>query len=211
MGQQQHPESEFFNKDLTLLLRSFLFSHLKAWLALQGTKFPKDKEMSWVLKAPLFTSFLKETSDAFPEATFVFTSRNPMNVIPSTAGMVEVAASLKADWSDEDELWKWIGKYILAGMYFLASNQSDWIKNNQKHKVLSLKYPETLADPLGTVKRIYAAAGRKFEGEAEEAMKKHLESNKQHKHGKAEYSLEKFGLSEARVKSTMSKYEKEFL
>ena len=41
--------------------------------------------------------------------------------------------------------------------------------------------------------------------------RQHLESNKQHKHGKAEYSVEKFGLSEARVKSTMSRYEEEFL
>ncbi|GMH84815.1 hypothetical protein TrST_g238 [Triparma strigata] len=191
--------------------KSFIFTHLKAWLSLQATSFPPNSSMKWVLKAPLFTPFLSEVSSAFPNSTIVFTNRNPMNVVPSTCGLIEVAASLKADWSDEASMWKWIGSYTLDRMKYFAKEQIKWCETQERHEVIHLDYKETLADPLGTVKRIYGAAGRVFEGEAEESMREHLESNTQHKHGKADYSLEKFGLSKERVEDGMREYETKYL
>jgi hypothetical protein len=41
-------------------------------------------------------------------------------------------------------------------------------------------------------------------------MNEHLDYNKQHKHGRADYSLEKFGLSEEIVGRVMKDYKEEF-
>ncbi|GMH47973.1 hypothetical protein TrLO_g12594 [Triparma laevis f. longispina] len=191
--------------------KSFIFTHLKAWLSLQASTFPEGSDMKWVLKAPLFTPFLNEVSDAFPEATIVFTNRDPMKVVPSTCGLIEVAASLKADWREEDEMWKWIGDYTLDRMQYFASEQMKWTEKQKRHTVINLDYSETLKDPLKTVKNIYSKAGRKFEGTASNSMKAHLEENTQHKHGRADYSLEKFGLSKERVEAGMREYEVKYL
>lgn len=59
---------------------------------------------TWVLKAPMFTPFLGELAAVFPDAAFVFTSREPKSVLPSTCGMAEAAASVKMDYSDPARL-----------------------------------------------------------------------------------------------------------
>jgi len=41
-------------------------------------------------------------------------------------------------------------------------------------------------------------------------MNQQLSMNKQHKHGKANYSLEKFGLTKANLEETMKDYKRAF-
>ncbi|GMI45799.1 hypothetical protein TrCOL_g3239, partial [Triparma columacea] len=59
--------------------RSFLATYLKVWLRHQKRKSPRE---FWVLKSPAVTSWLEEYKAAFPNAVFVFTSRDPKSVVP---------------------------------------------------------------------------------------------------------------------------------
>lgn len=194
--------------------RTFLVKHLKAWLSLQGTAFPTGSEHRWVLKAPIFTVFLPELEAGFPGATFVFTSRDPKNVIPSTCGLVEVAAAFKADWgSDPSVLMTRIGEYVLKRMELFAALQSKFVKGRggkEGKGVTCVRYQDVMEDKLRSTRKIYSAAGREIGEEAMREMKEHLDANAQHKHGRAEYGLEKFGLSEMRVGEVMKDYKEEF-
>ncbi|GMI31098.1 hypothetical protein TrCOL_g6251 [Triparma columacea] len=67
-----------------------------------------------------------------------------------------------------------------------------------------------MEDKLRSTRKIYSAAGRELGSSALREMKEHLDTNAQHKHGRAEYGLEKFGLSERRVGEVMKDYKEEF-
>ena len=193
--------------------RSFIVNHLKAWLSLESLAFPKDKDYKWVIKAPLFTTLLPEFSEGFPNATYVFTNRDPLNVIPSTCGLIEVAAAIKADWKNEDEMLNFVGSYTLSRMGGFAKYQSTFIEKiakNKNIKCLALRYPDVIKDPIKEVKRIYEFAGRELTDDTISDMEIHLKDNTQAKHGKANYSLEKYGLSKEKVEEVMKDYKKAY-
>ena len=204
------------NKDVD---RSFIIKHLVYWLANETTAFPKDEgkdsDYSWILKAPIFTTFLPEMYEAFPDAAYVFTSRDPVNVIPSTCGLVEVAASIKANWGKGGTtLFHHIGGYVFGRMEFLARKQDEFIRSAEKGdkllKVINLPYKATIKSPMASVEKIYELAGRKVSEETRRRMEAHLKENTQGKHGKANYSLEKFGLTEGRLLDSFGQYKKDY-
>ena len=55
-------------------------------------------------------------------------------------------------------------------------------------------FKELVADTMGTVQKIYDKFGFELTDKAKNLMLKHLEYNRQHKHGKHHYSPEQFGL-----------------
>ena len=186
--------------------KKFIFTHLRAWIALETTAF--DKDYSWVLKAPLFSFFMNEIDTVFPEASFVFTNRNPVNVVPSTCGMVECAASFKADW--RHVILKHVGGYTVERMASFAAFQDRFISKKAKtdKPCVCINYKVSVKSPMEGVERIYKSAGRELTDKARAEMEKHRDSFTQHKHGKADYSMQKFGLTEALVEEGMADYKK---
>jgi hypothetical protein len=73
---------------------------------------------------------------------------------------------------------------------------------------LNIPYDKIVKDPIGTARSIYTFSGREFTGDIEENMRNHALLNKKEKHGKAEYSLERFGLSEDKVDAAFPGYER---
>ena len=74
-------------------------------------------------------------------------------------------------------------------------------------RCVALTYDEMTRDPLAALRRVYARTGRALDGAAEAAMRAHLADNAQHKHGKPDYSLEKFGLSADAIDKRFAEYE----
>ena len=81
--------------------RSFLSTHLRVWLRLQRAA---SEDEFWVLKSPAYTAWLPELAKAFPNARFVFTSRDPKSVVPSLCGLNEIALSLKFNYNNGEGL-----------------------------------------------------------------------------------------------------------
>jgi hypothetical protein len=187
--------------------KSFIFTHLRAWIALETTAFG-SKEYVWVLKAPLFTFFMNEIDTVFPDSSFVFTSRNPVNVVPSTCGMVECAASFKADW--KQLILSHVGGYTIQRMAGFAKFQDAFIakKKREGKPCVEIDYKYSVKNPMESVEKIYSAANRELTDKARAEMLAHLGEHTQHKHGKADYSLEKFGLTENSISEGMAEYKK---
>lgn len=142
--------------------KTFIIRHMKAWLALETLAFPVDESrpFQWVIKAPLFSVFLNELLISFPTSTYVFTNRNPLSVIPSTCGLVEVFASLKADWiesTDRKSILETLGDYVVDRMTVFADKQKVFVeeasKNGSTIKCLCLRYPDVIKDPIKEVQR----------------------------------------------------------
>jgi len=184
--------------------KSFLATELRAWLALHGPP-AEDCSTRWVLKAPLFTCFLRELAAAFPDASFVFTSRDPVQMLPSTCGMAEALAAISMTYEPGLEQ---LGRSVAARMHTYATAQLDFCARPPPGLAppLVLKYADAISDPLGTVRRMLGHASRTLSREAEEAMRAHLDVETQHKEGRPSYSLAKFGLDEKELKERFSSY-----
>ena len=74
----------------------------------------------------------------------------------------------------------------------LAARERDGRRGD---RILHVRYPDLVADPVATVDAIYAHSGRPMTRQAEAAMAAYRDSNPQGKHGKVEYSLDEFGLT----------------
>ena len=71
---------------------------------------------------------------------------------------------------------------------------------------INTSYQSLVQDPINAMKKIYDHFNIPFTKDAENAMELYLKDNPQHKHGKHEYSLEKFGISKDDVKTNFKQY-----
>jgi len=78
--------------------------------------------------------------------------------------------------------------------------------------VFHVKYDTLIKNPLDTMKKIYTFFGLDgWNAEVENSMKKFLDDNKQHKHGKHYYSLAQYGLTKEDVRREFAEYYAKFL
>jgi len=144
-------------------------------------------------------------ADSFPDASFVFTSRDPLQMLPSTCGMAEALAAISMTY--EPGLHQ-LGRSVAARMHTYATAQLDFCAKPPAglRPPLVLKYADVLADPLATVRRVLGHASHTLSPEAEQSMRTHLAVETQHKEGRPSYSLAKFGLDERELKERFAAY-----
>jgi len=183
--------------------RSFIATHMKAWLEMQ----PMPEKSFWILKSPAATSWLVEHARVFDDATFVFTSRDPTSVVPSIAGLNEVALSIKFDYSAG---MRRIGTGVLGRLQGYCRAQAQFVEGEFKSRVLEVKYSDLMKDPMGEATKIYEKSGRTLEKDVEERMRGHIKGNKKGAHGKAVYSLDKFELTEGDMQGEFDLYRERF-
>ena len=68
------------------------------------------------------------------------------------------------------------------------------------------KASDLMRDPLATMRRVYGQFGDTIEGQPEAAMRKHLESRPQGKHGKHDYGASEFGLNTGAILERFKPY-----
>ncbi|MET0484133.1 MAG: sulfotransferase [Candidatus Rokuibacteriota bacterium] len=146
----------------------------------------------WVLKAPAHLYALDALLAIYPDALIVQTHRDPRMVLGSVASLTLSLQSAFAEPLDPAE----IGREVLQswteglerGMHVRHSGLAD------AERFFDVNYQQLLADPIGTVRRIYAHFGLPLTAAAEDRMRSHLNDNPQHKHGRHAYDLKAFGL-----------------
>jgi len=77
-------------------------------------------------------------------------------------------------------------------------------------RYVDVDYQQLVADPIGTVRNIYGAYGYPFTPEFETAMRLWLQKNRQHRHGRHQYTAEDFGLNRDQIHKAFADYRKRF-
>ncbi|SPM39488.1 sulfotransferase, partial [Mycobacterium numidiamassiliense] len=138
----------------------------------------------WVLKG--FHGFrLQEMFDAYPDATLVWLHRDPVQVAASRAMMMADIAEGMVGPVDLHALAKMHLELTRAGV---ANTMSNPMVDDPR--ILHVRYPDFIADPVGTVRRYYAFCGRVVTHEAESAMRDYLANNRGDRYGKFHYSTQ---------------------
>ena len=150
----------------------------------------------WLLKSPIHLSRLRALFNVYPDARVVVTHRHPASVVPSVASLLTSVRSLYSDYEDsarsgEESLRIWSSYFDR----FLADRKS----LDKESQIFDVRFEDFVQDHLGVVESIYRQFGWELRDEVRRDMQAFLEQEQKDKHGRHEYSLEQFGISESAV------------
>ena len=157
----------------------------------------------WVLKCVQNPEQLPALKHALPDATVIFTHRDPVAVIQSCSTMIawghrmlrtKVDPRLVIDyWTDRFE--RLLRKCV--------EDRDIWGPNQS----MDVLFHEYMADQEGTVARIYDHYGWDFTNQARSEIRGFLDSHKRGKHGRVRYKLkEHFGVSAEEIRERFDFY-----
>ena len=173
---------------------------------LQG---PGEVPRRWVLKSPEHVFSFDALARVFPDAMLVLVHRDPGHVLVSAARLTELLRAPFTTTIDRREIGRKVADYWQDGMrrmVKLADNPAFPLRSRLVH----VQYRSLVADPIGTIARIYDAFGLDFSREAREAMAAKVARAPNGGYGANRYRPEEFGIDPERERERASVYVERF-
>ncbi|GAA0318767.1 sulfotransferase [Sphingomonas oligophenolica] len=145
----------------------------------------------WNLKMPSHSLWLDTIRQVYPDARFIWTHRDPFTAMGSFCSIISLAHMGFTGRVDAE----WLGENCTYQAVEHANRIMDFRDREGEESMVDVHYADLLADPIGTMRGLYAALGDDFTPEIEAGMHAWLDANPQGKFGKHEYDLEKYGIS----------------
>jgi hypothetical protein len=158
----------------------------------------------WVLKG-FHGSRLEALFEAYPDARIIWTHRDPVQVIASRivlVGEIEEGMVGRVDWKTV------AAEYLaLSRATFRAALQSPLLDDP---RIQHVRYPDFVADPVGTIRRFYEICGVPFTPGAEAGMRAYLRDNRSDRYGKFRYSTDVIGEDVEALHAEFAPYRERF-
>jgi hypothetical protein len=174
------------------------------WLR-DGTK-PVQK-VRWVLKSPQHLEQIPTLLATFPDATFVVTHRDPVEVVRSMTTMISYAsrmATLRPNPAKISNYWLDRADDLLNG----CLRDRDLLPADQS---IDVRFEDFMADEEGTVAAIYARAGQPLDAAARDAMAQFRIEHPRGRYGGVIYDASILGLDTAEIAERLSGYRQRFV
>jgi hypothetical protein len=159
----------------------------------------------WVLKAPQHLEQLKPLLSVFPDAILVQTHRDPAPAIVSLASLTTYGGRRYYDHPNPHAVGADMASIVER---LLRKGVED--RPEDDRRFVDIQFSDLIADPLGCVRRIYAAAGDTLSPEGEAAMQAWIDDNRQGKHGGHDYAAQDFGLDIGDLRRRLGFYQDRF-
>ena len=156
----------------------------------------------WTLKNPWHPLFLDALTEVYPDARLVMTHRDPAEVVGSCCSLIKYVRQI---YSADVDL-KGIGTSFMDTFRIMIDRANAFKAKHGAKSIHDVQYADTVRDPIGTARGIYAAIGEEFTPAVEASMQGFLDANPKSKHGKHEYTLEEYGLSTGQVREVFKDY-----
>ncbi len=160
----------------------------------------------WVLKAPFHLGFGDILFETFPDARVIQTHRDPRETLPSITSMAYALWGLNHDDVDP----KRVGRQSLARWSGALRDFTAFRESMPPERFFDCDFRAVGRDPLGEIRRIYAWLERPLDAGVEDAMETWLTRNARDQRPAHDYSLEKFGFSEAQIDREFAAYRERF-
>jgi hypothetical protein len=156
----------------------------------------------WQLKTPVHMLSLDPLLAAYPHARFLWTHRDPAEVLGSVCSLVSFTRSWVSEPSDPKEL----GAEQLELWTEALGRAVEFRESVGEEGFGDVYFGELNVDPVRAIESAYSHLGLEMSGEAAEAMKRWALSNARGSHGEHEFSLEEFGLDPKKVRDRFASY-----
>jgi len=160
-----------------------------------------DTKSTWLLKNPSHTFGFAAMLDIFPNATFLHIHRDPVSSIVSGCSLVASMAGSEGFFTASE-----LGKHRLRIWSLAAERMEAAREANPTRKIIDIDYRAFIADPVATVKGIYAELGRTHSRDTIDAMEAWVRDRPRDRHGKHRYAAEDFGLTAEVIRDRMAGY-----
>jgi hypothetical protein len=161
----------------------------------------------WVLKSPQHLEQFPTLYAAFPDATFIVTHRDPVEVTRSMVTMVAYGSRMACDHPDPlaiGRYWMHRAEELLSGClrdrHVLPAEQS-----------IDVRFTDFMADECATLSAIYGLAGQPFDADVRGAMASFIAEHPRGRHGEVMYDLAAVGLDAGDVAQRLRAYRERFV
>jgi hypothetical protein len=155
----------------------------------------------WHLKTPVHMLALDRLLETYPDARFLWTHRDPAEVLGSVCSLISYTRSWVSDRVDADlgerqiELWS---EALARAMAFRQATGEE--------RFADIVFADLNADPVSAVERAYAHVGLSLSDDGRRRMSALADANPRGAHGVHEYALEDFRIDRQEVKQRFAFY-----
>lgn len=179
------------------------YDHLRRQLQYLQWQDGGGRGRPWIMKSPLHLANFELLVGAFPGATIVHCHRDPAACIPSMARLSEAYRVTQSDVVDREEIGR---TQIEVWAEALRRYLEQRTRLAERVDVLDVSYSTIVDDPMAVIGETFRRAGISLTPEAEAAVRAYDRGNPQHRFGRHEYSLERFGLTEDDIAGRFGAY-----
>ncbi len=156
----------------------------------------------WALKMPSHSLHFKWALEAFPDARFIWTHRNPYKALASLGTTISVGHMVALGHVDKE----FIHDVYLHQIAEHANRPMRQRPSLPEDKILDVYCGEFLKDPIAGMRGVYAWLGEELTEEVEQAMRAWIEQDNERQAARPSYSLEDFGWTREEVAPHFEEY-----
>lgn len=175
-----------------------VYGEFRALLQTIGWLRGEPLDRSWILKVPQFMQDLPALLRAFPQARLLCLSRDPVEVIGSSASLALNQMQIQSDHVDPH----WVGREWLRKVALRERIARD-TRALSTAPQLDIEYRRMSQDWRAEMRRIYAFLGVELSAEVEQRMAQYVRSAHGHAGRRPSYSLADFGLTRRDVNAAL--------
>lgn len=160
----------------------------------------------WHLKTPAHMLALDALAATYPDARFIWTHRDPVEVIGSVCSLIAYLRAMVSERADPKEL----GEQQLD-LWTEAMRRGLAFRDRVgEERFADVRNEDLALDPIAVVRAVYRRLGLAFNPHSEKAMRAYAEAHPRGAHGTHDYRLEDFGLDAATVRRSFAAYRERF-
>jgi hypothetical protein len=161
----------------------------------------------WALKYPNHVIAMNEILQVYPDARFVMTHRDPVQVVASIAKMTFNLRGVRtAEKPDPHE----VGRHMLHFIQRHINRIMEFDRSGNGGRVVHVDYYALVADPVGEMRRIHAGIGIDTPDSVAKAVGDWHAANPKNARGRNDYTIEQWGLDGAAVAGQFGDYIRRF-
>jgi hypothetical protein len=156
----------------------------------------------WLFKAPHHNFHLEALAAAYPDARFVMTHRDPAKAVPS---WISICAALMPPAAGERDL-EALGRELCEHLRVSVEQAIVARAALGDQRFLDVHHRQLIADPMGTIWRVYEFLGYELTPSVEAAITEWQRANGSGAHGTHRYTPEQFGLTVEQIHADFDTY-----
>lgn len=168
----------------------------------------RHRRERWVLKAPSHLAQLDALFEVYPDAHVVITHRDPLRVLGSLTNLMAVLRGMRSDHVDHEAVvWQMSLGYEMLVAKVLQQRADGVLPED---RILDVAYRDLVADPVGTVRRVYDRVGVALPDRIRGQIQAHVQGRPKDKRGLHEYDFADTGLDPQAERAKYADYQQRY-